>query len=473
VTGHRTDIRTLRIEHGLRQADLARQARVSASSLRKWERGLAIPPKEATARLAAALGVPARDLERAQRLLSADAIPGEGYTTRPDLETGVRMRRDPVPPDRLRILDLFCGSGGFSYGFESTTEFAVTAGIDLLPDRIATFEANHPFASSITADIRQFPTAKLEELAQEPDAIIGGPPCQGFSSIRPFRTYTEGDARNNLYEFFAMAVARMRPRWFVLENVLGLLTHRKGESLRELMQTFKDVGYRADFRVINAALFGLPQNRERLLIVGSREGKEFRWPSPTHRSDHQSMAGNGHKRLVPPGPLFADTLPDAVTVMEAIHDLPEVGAGESSDQYKPDVDPTPYEADMRSGSTKLTLHQATGHSERMLEIIRHAGANRYELPPGMVTSGFSSCYSRLDADRPAVTLTVNFVHPASNRCIHPYQDRALTPREGARLQSFPDRFHFEGTRSQIVKQIGNAVPPLLGQTMAQAILDQW
>jgi DNA (cytosine-5)-methyltransferase 1 len=109
----------------------------------------------------------------------------------------------------------------------------------------------------------------------------------------------------------------------------------------------------------------------------------------------------------------------------------------------------------------------------MLEIIRNSGANRSALPEGMTSSGFSSCYSRLDPDKPSVTLTVNFVHPASNKCIHPYQDRALTPREGARLQGFPDRFLFAGTRTEVVKQIGNAVPPILGEVIARAIHDQW
>jgi DNA (cytosine-5)-methyltransferase 1 len=108
----------------------------------------------------------------------------------------------------------------------------------------------------------------------------------------------------------------------------------------------------------------------------------------------------------------------------------------------------------------------------MLEIVRKAGANRWALPDGMTTSGFSTCYSRLSADEPSTTLTVNFVHPASNRCIHPTQHRGLTPREGARIQSFDDDFTFCGTRTQIVKQIGEAVPPLLGKAIAEAILQQ-
>jgi DNA (cytosine-5)-methyltransferase 1 len=105
----------------------------------------------------------------------------------------------------------------------------------------------------------------------------------------------------------------------------------------------------------------------------------------------------------------------------------------------------------------------------MMEIIKHSGKNINCIPKHLITSGFSSCYSRLDRDEPSVTITVNFVHPASNRCIHPVLDRALTPREGARLQSFDDDFEFFGSRSQITKQIGNAVPPLLGKAIADTI----
>jgi DNA (cytosine-5)-methyltransferase 1 len=120
---------------------------------------------------------------------------------------------------------------------------------------------------------------------------------------------------------------------------------------------------------------------------------------------------------------------------------------------------------------QLTMHDATKHSERMLEIIRKSGYSRYDLPKGLTNSGFSSSYSRIEPDIPSVTLTVNFVHPASNKCIHPYQNRALTPREGARLQGFEDNYIFIGSRAQIVRQIGNAVPPLLGKAIAQALLE--
>lgn len=466
------NIRDVRLDRQVSQSDLARNAGVSLSKLKRWERGLELPPSREFHRLAQALAVDASVLEQGQRLYVDIATPGEGYTTARNLGDATVWKREAEPPnERLKVLDLFCGSGGFSHGFEATGAFAVTAGIDLLPDRMETFRENHRFADSIRGDVRSFSVADLDDHALSPDVVIGGPPCQGFSSIRPFRTFTEDDARNNLYESFAHIVGTLRPRWFILENVLGLLSSRKGKSFEELLTTFHHAGYAADWRVINAASFGLPQNRERLIVVGNRDGREFTWPVPTHETNHRSMAGKRAQKLLP-APLFSGALHPALSVMEAIHDLPPVKAGESANTYLENIEATPYEKALRGAEKELTLHDATAHSEKMLNIIRRAATNRSAVEK-LTTSGFSSCYSRLDGDKPSVTLTVNFVHPSSNKCIHPSQDRALTPREGARLQSFPDSFRFFGTRSQIVKQIGNAVPPLLGSVIGEALAGQW
>lgn len=466
------DIRSLRLAARQPQRDLARRARVEPSELRRWERGLELPPPDALRRIAAVFEVDVGLLRRAQNRFMKRAIPGEGYTTARPSQAGVLPRSGAVPTGALRVLDLFCGSGGFSYGFELTGRFVTTAGVDLLPDRTDTFRANHSSAAALIGDIRDLSMEEMDKAAGGPDVVIGGPPCQGFSSIRPFRALTEGDPRNNLFEQFALVVATLRPRWFVLENVVGLLTHADGHVFPALVTSLRDAGYRVDYRVINAAAFGLPQNRERLVVVGSRDGRTFEWPAPTHAVSHRSMAGRRAPQLRAE-PLFHPEARPAVTVMNAIHDLPPIAAGEESTEYDASVRLTEFESMMRVGSPGLSLHHATAHSARMLSIIRVAGANRAALPEGLTTSGFSSCYSRLEPDRPSVTLTVNFVHPASNKCIHPYQDRALTPREGARLQGFPDRFRFCGNRAQVVKQIGNAVPPLLGRTIAEALAAQW
>lgn len=241
-----------------------------------------------------------------------------------------------------------------------------------------------------------------------------------------------------------------------------------------MVDLFEQMGYRVTWKVLNAALYGLPQRRERVIVVGSIEGKEFCWPEPTHylEKDFRSMAGTNHNQARQLS-LFENELKPAISVMDAIHDLPSVGAGEKCDLYIENVDMTEYEIAMRGDTEKLTLHEATNHTPKMLEIIKHAGYSRADLPEGMTTSGFSSSYSRLEPNIPSVTLTVNFVHPASNKCIHPFQDRALTPREGARLQGFEDSYQFLGTRTQIVKQIGNAVPPIFGKAIASALLAQF
>jgi len=453
------DLRALRKDKRIPQAALSKAAGVPLNALMQLERGLRVPTPEQVAALTQALGV--------ATFAEAEAVAGEGYVTSASVN-GLVIPRRMQPDLGLRpVWDLFCGTGGFGTGFEASGEFQVVVGVDLLGDRLNTFTANHFAASAYGGDIRRIPTLTLLDANPRPFVVVGGPPCQGFSSIRPFRNVEWSDPRNNLGEEFCRVVAESKPEWLVFENVVGLLTHEGGATLRALVSEFEGLGYRVSFRVLNAAFHGLPQRRERLVIVGSRRGKAFDWPTPTHGHGHRSMAGKTRLLLAP---LAIDDVHPALTVMDGIGDLPPVKSGETATAYE--LPPqNRFQELLRHGADRLTMHEATAHGRDMLEIIRHAGENINALPPGMVTSGFSTCYSRLAADEPANTITVNFVHPASNRCIHPFQHRALTPREGARLQGFPDAFAFKGTRSQVVKQIGNAVPPLLGRVIADALLD--
>ncbi|MGZ8217802.1 DNA cytosine methyltransferase [Methylomagnum sp.] len=374
-----------------------------------------------------------------------------------------------------KVLDLFCGTGGFSKGFEnaSNANFEVVFGIDLLPASVETFKLNHINAFGVYGDIRKYKKSQLSEKLGvnrgDVDVIVGGPPCQGFSSIRPFRSANDDDPRNSLFEEFASYVNYFRPRFFVLENVTGLATHKRGETIDVMQMCFKAMGYECDWRLLNAAHYGVPQKRERLIMIGTEKGGKIEFPEPTHYFDGATIGFRDKKRVVSSATadLFLDNkLIPAISVMDAISDLPPVRSGEGTDSYET-TPSNEYQKGRRKNLTKVKLHSSTTHTKKMLEIIRYAGKNIGCIPKNLITSGFSSCYSRLDADAPAVTITVNFVHPASNRCIHPYQDRALTPREGARLQSFDDDFEFFGSRTQIVKQIGNAVPPLLGRAIAE------
>lgn len=464
-----TDIRKLRQEKKLKLKELAEAISVSQTQLSKWERGLGVPSENDYANIAKALDADLVELMNGHSKYLSNPSVGEGYVTSAPTDFFINKRQRDVPPNKLKVLDLFCGAGGFSYGIEMTGNFVVTGGIDLLPDRVTTFSNNHPYATAVCGDMRSIKLDKLKELASNPDVIVAGPPCQGFSSIRPFRGLTEDDPRNSLLEYFVLAVSTMKPKWCVFENVVGLLTHKSGEVLNSLLAALEGAGYQADWRVVNCAQYGIPQYRERIIVVASRDGETFPWPTPTHKSYGRTMAGKSAKRIVSE-PLLSGLLPEPVTVEEAIADLPQIEAGEKAIEYSLEKKLTSYQREMRANApTNLSLHDATKHSDKMMEIIRLSGSNRNALPEGLTTSGFSSCYSRLEPNEPSVTITVNFVHPSSNKCIHPTQNRALTPREGARLQSFPDRFIFNGSRAQIVKQIGNAVPPLLGKAIGESL----
>lgn len=379
----------------------------------------------------------------------------------------------------IKIIDLFCGTGGFSKGFENSTsgDFRVVLGVDIRRDSLATFAANHDGARALDEDVQMIDWPETRERLGlkrgELGVVIGGPPCQGFSSIRPHRSRNVDDPRNHLFHSFASCVEAFRPRTFVMENVIGLATHHGGRDIAAIEESFARIGYECDWKILNAAHFGVPQRRERLIMVGFEKGGRFHWPEPTHASNHSTIGYRDRSRMLRPesGGLFRDTLSlkPAISVMDAIGDLPSVKPGREATEYDRPAT-TSFQRARRRRCKRLTWHNATAHRGHMLEIIRHSGPNISHVPKHLVTSGFSSCYSRLAGDEPSVTITVNFVHPASNRCIHPVEDRALTPREGARLQSFDDTFRFVGSRTQIVKQIGNAVPPLLGTVVANAIV---
>lgn len=342
----------------------------------------------------------------------------------------------------IQVIDFFCGAGGTSLGFATLNDivpaFALLGGCDL--DAVSATTYSHNFGTElINADIAELAvnTDKLNSIlekigydASKPTIMIGCAPCQGFSSHRK-RHWDEGDdVRNSLVMSFARIVSKIRPDVVIMENVPEFLSKRYWRYFSAAKKSYQVDGYTVKGTIYNAASFGVPQERFRSIIIAMK--KDFALPSG----------------FLNPG--------QYKTVRDAIGTLPVVSAGVAA----PD-DP---------------LHKSASHKQSTLDVIRkvpHDGGNRpVGVGPACLdrVSGFSDVYGRLFWDKPAITITHYARNPASGRYTHPEQDRGLTAREAALLQSFPLGFKFTGKSDDVYRQIGEAVPPMLSTAIAASIL---
>lgn len=339
-----------------------------------------------------------------------------------------------------RFIDLFSGAGGLTKGLQDAGWDCALA-LDGWADAIDTYKLNLPGHPALCMDIKDADLGFLaRHLDSEVDWVVGGPPCQGWSTVGKRQW---DDERNDLFTEFMRIVRLIRPRGFLIENVVGLKDMQAQDAVKEL---FSDLGYSVSFHVLRAADYGVPQLRKRVVFIGSRDGLWFDAPEPTRG--------------------------DFTTVMDAIGDLPEVGPGETATSYEQPAQ-TAYQRRLRRGSRTLQGHTVSKHPPHLVKAISFVpdGGNRQSIPPEyQPRSGFHNSYSRLASWRPAVAVTSNLGKPSATRCVHPFQDRGLTAREGARLQSFPDRFHFTGGIVSQRLQIANAVPPMLGEAIGRALV---
>ena len=344
----------------------------------------------------------------------------------------------------LEYVDLFAGAGGLSVGLE-TAGFDLVHAVEKDADARATFAQNRAGLApeDLTGDIRTVDRADVSSAVGQDrvDLVVGGPPCQGFSEV----VSPDGsDDRNHLFTNFVDWVAALEPAAALFENVRGMQQTAGGKFLDAVRESFDRLGYTVSHRVVTASEFGVPQHRRRLLVLATRDG------APSAPLD-----GFAVDPVTEPG------------VMDGVGDLPRVAAGEESTGYRMPPE-TVLQRDLRGDSSSLTAHVAANHSDEMVEMISHIsdGGDRTEIPDDLQpSSGYHNSYSRLDSTEPAVAITSNMSKPSSARCVHPFQDRGLTPREGARLQTFPDSYEFTGSLVSIRRQIGNAVPPYLGEAM--------
>lgn len=366
------------------------------------------------------------------------------YTTREEGKVLMTAQKNNERRD-LVVVDLFCGCGGFSYGFNQVG-YRVLLGVDNDEQALETFRRNFENSKALNLDLSDEKSMGIIKEAignSSVDVIIAGPPCQGFSLTGP-RNFD--DERNKLYLSVFKFVDGIKPKAFMIENVPGLTTLYGGKVRREITRRFRKLGYNVAPHVLLAADYGVPQMRKRIFFVGLRKGLgKFTFPKKTRSKS------------------------DYISCSDAIDDLPsrEKELGEEVDDYTKEPR-TPYQEMMRDGSEKLFNHVATKHTDMVKNVIALVpeGGNYKDLPNGVGESRrFHEAWTRYHSEKP--TKTIDTGH---RNHFHYKYNRIPTIRENARLQSFPDTFVFHGTRTQQNRQVGNAVPPLLAASLARQLL---
>jgi DNA (cytosine-5)-methyltransferase 1 len=342
------------------------------------------------------------------------------------------------------LVDLFSGCGGLSHGFEQAG-FECVVGVDIDAPALKTFAHNHPHATPMQLDLSepQSIDAIVEELnGRQIEVIVAGPPCQGFSLTG---TRNENDKRNKLFYSVFQLAERINPKYIVIENVPGIANLYEGRARTAILAEFARLGYSNSEKLMYAPDYGIPQIRKRMFFVGVRNGERFAFPEATHKPENY------------------------VTCEQAIGDLPtlehELGKEVSDYIIEPQSE---YQLLMRKNATRLFNHVGTRHTELVVSVIRQVpeGGNHKDLPPGVGDSRkFNEAWTRYHSKKPSKTIDTGH-----RNHFHYKWDRVPSARENARLQSFPDDFQFVGPKTQQYKQIGNAVPPLLGLAIGNQIL---
>ncbi|MDX2304766.1 MAG: DNA cytosine methyltransferase [Microscillaceae bacterium] len=392
---------------------------------------------------------------------------------------------------KINVLDAFAGAGGFSLGFQLAGLYDIIGAIEYDQWAADTFNFNHPESTVLVGDIQQFSEEfLLKSFKNIPDIILGGPPCQGFS-IANRKAGDPSDPRNSLFREFIRLGKIFDPKIMILENVPNLIkarTHQKELVIDIIIQELKILGYHVYHRILSAIDFGVPQIRKRLIVIASKEKLDKPFPEPTHTIDH---SGNT---------LFNSNLKITPNLWDAISDLPQIEAREGAEEmdYEGSAK-NAFQEYLRGHSDKVYNHVAMKHSKRMVDRFASMqwGDSISDVPDHLkpIKRNGNGEFSeklydqnnrRMHPYKPCHTIAASFYA----NFVHPFKNRNFTPREGARIQTFPDWYLFQGKPTVVshkllqregrieekhlcqYNQIGNAVPPLLARAIAENILSQ-
>lgn len=367
----------------------------------------------------------------------------------------------------MNAVDLFCGCGGISVGLRSAG-LEVIAGVDINTKYIVSFAKNFPKAHVITDDIVSITPkdfmARVGISKGELTLLAGGPPCQGFSKNVPRKYRFLEDDRNQLIKIYLDYCEVLQPSMILMENVAEMRNGFDQTYTQEIVRRLSEAGYTVSHAVLNAADYGVPQRRKRAFFLANRFGVNFDVPTPTHIQDLNGLNNS----------LFDQQA--HISVWDAIGDLPKLEHGETPEliEYaKPAF--SNFQRRMRGSLSVVRNHVARKLATKQFERLAalKPGQGLKNLPEHLQTKGgYSGAYGRLTKDMVAPTITRWVFHPGSGRWGHPVDIRTLSIREVARVQSFPDDFEFEGSYTDQSGQLGNAVPPLLAETIVRSMLNQ-
>lgn len=358
----------------------------------------------------------------------------------------------------MDVIDLFAGCGGLSLGFMQDG-YRIRRALEFDPSIAETYRRNHPEVDMIVDDIRNIDRTG-EFQPGEADVIIGGPPCQGFSmaGARIRRGFID-DPRNYLFKHYYNVVQTVKPKVFVMENVKGIRTMQGGRIFDEILRIFacpetsKDVPYQVYPVLVKAVEFGIPQKRERMILIGTLKA----------RTDMEALWERAKRDVLKEYPHYFDL----VTVEDAIGNL---GDPTEDGVIESPAPRTEYQRYLAGTGDTIANHAGTNHSALAVDRMRRiANGENFTALEERITSVHSGSYGRLCWDEPAPTITTRFDTPAGGRFIHPVEDRTLSPREAARIQSFPDDFVFCGNKTTVCRMIGNAVPPKISYFLAKLV----